>query len=333
MQNTHLRADVPNPLVTGAFIQFSDASAQAGTDWWEGQLAAMSAVGIDTLVVQYAASDDTYYFPLALKETEVREYDAVENVLDGARKHQIGVFLGLHMDHSFWSNSFDMSARVNRNKATLSALYSRYKSHPALKGWYIPEEIDDLTVEKDYAESLLEYFGDISSYARERTHLPVMISPFFGRDVDPVAYARWWDEVALPAMSIEVLALQDGIGTHRTSLERARSVYEALCPVAKKHGVAFWANNETFDQIHGWPVDDKAWAAVPADFSRFQRQIQATSPFVEKTITFEFTHYMNPQVEGKSHDLYQAYRQYYLTNKRAHKNGTKPSSAIIERIP
>lgn len=311
LQGNYLRADAPQPLVTGAFIQFSEESVKSSASWWKKQLSAMSAIGIDTVIVQYAASNERYYYPSKEGEKVSDASDAIQCVLDAAQQSRIAVYLGLHMDHHFWSNKFDVEVRLKHNEAILDELYSLYGNHVSLKGWYIPEEIDDLVAKKDYAEDLLKYFGRLSERAHKQTRLPVVISPFFGRDVDPAEYACWWDSTGLPAINIDILALQDGVGTHRNSVAQAISVYKALAPVARKHGVKFWANNESFDQTHGWPVDEQHWAAVPAAFPSFLSQVKATSPHVEKSITFEFTHYLDPDASERAKELYRAYRDYY----------------------
>ena len=77
------------------------------------------------------------------------------------------------------------------------------------------------------------------------------------------------------------------------------------------HGVAFWANNESFNQTHGWPVDNQPWAAQPTGINTFVAQIESTNPFVEKSITFEFSHYMSPQGTTATNVLFQDYQAYF----------------------
>jgi len=77
------------------------------------------------------------------------------------------------------------------------------------------------------------------------------------------------------------------------------------------HGVEFWANNESFNQIHGWPVDAQPWAAQPTGIDTFVAQIESTNPYVQKSITFEFLHYMSTQNTTATNALYQDYKAYY----------------------
>jgi hypothetical protein len=157
---------------------------------------------------------------------------------------------------------------------------------------------------------LLGYFRSLTEQAHRISGLPVMISPYFGQKADVKAYAQWWDEVALPTIGVDIVALQDGVGTHRTTITESRAVFAALAPVMKRHRVAFWANNECFHQTHGWPLDGKAWSAEPTSIDGFVRQVQATSPFVEKSITFEFCHYLDPERSTKARALFRGYQDY-----------------------
>jgi hypothetical protein len=301
-----LRALEP-PLVSGAFIDLTRTSAAADKTWWQAQLDAMREIELDTLIVMNVARGGVAYYPTALATDYPGQQDAIGHVLDCAGQAGIKTFLGLHLDPTFWKHRFDLPSRRRRNRATLEELIDRYGTHPALAGWYLPEEIDDVTRTQRYADDLLSYLGDLAQRARAKTGLPVLISPFFGRDVDPKDYAKWWDETAFPALHVDIVALQDGMGTHRTTLRRAVEVFAALRPVAAKHGVRLWANNESFDQQHGWPVDDHPWAATPVDFEVFWRHAVAVAPYVDKSVTFEFTHYFSPLRGGAAARLYEAY--------------------------
>ena len=88
----------------------------------------------------------------------------------------------------------------------------------------------------------------------------------------------------------------------------ATVVNAALQPVMEAHGVRFWANIEVFDQIHGWPVDEGNWDAIPATLERVLEQLELESPYVEKVVIFEFSHYMSPRLGGKALELYQRYQ-------------------------
>lgn len=301
-----------SPRITGSFIQLNATNSKAGQEYWNGQLSEMAKLGMDTVVVQYVAYDRFYHYPTKIEGMVPAKKDVIMEVLNAARSLKIKVFLGMQLDGDFWKQKFDLEKRIAMNIATMNELHARYGAHAGLGGWYFPEEIDDETAGREYADDLLEYLARLTARAREFTKLPVMISPFFSKEVNTAAYAKWWDEVALPKTKINIVAMQDGVGTHRVSLSDLEPVYSALSPVMKRHGVQFWSNAEIFDQTAGWPVNNEAWAAQPAAFQRVLEQIIITEPFTAKTISFEYTHYMDSGGSPRAIALFEAYQQYII---------------------
>ncbi len=295
--------------VTGAFLQLNATNSKAGQAYWNRQIVGMKKLGMDTAIIQYVAYDRFYHYPTKIKGMVPAKDDVIMQILNAARERKLKIFLGLQMDGSFWKQKFDLQKRISLNIATMNELHQRYGSHAALGGWYIPEEIDNETASRDYEQELLDYLARLTARAREFPKLPVMISPFFSKNVTPHIYAKWWDEKVLPQIKIDIVALQDGVGTHRVSLSDIKPVYSELAPVMKRHGVQFWANIEAFDQTAGWPINDNPWAAKPVSFQRFIRQENITAPFTSKTILFEYTQYMDPVSSLRAKLLFNAYEQ------------------------
>jgi hypothetical protein len=178
----------------------------------------------------------------------------------------------------------------------------------------MPQEFSDYAVfhQPQIRDELVTYTAHLKSLAETLPgNLPLMISPFFGQNPNGQAYANWWDTTGLPLTGIDIFNLQDGVGTHRTTIAQSQAVFAAMAPVMQHHGVAFWANNESFNQIHGWPVDDGPFQAIPADIMTLVQQIQATTPLVDKSVTFEFTTYMSTQGSGAANVLYHDYGDYF----------------------
>ncbi len=271
----------------------------------------MKAIGMDTAIVVCVANGRRYYYPTAIAGATPSEHDTLGALLTQADKIDMQVFLGLHLDYDqFRSGEFDLADNLAQARAELHELWDRYGRHACVAGWYMPQEISDYMIlhQPRLRDDVVSYTKAVTAEARSVTHLPMMISPYFGRAPDADSYAKWWDSVGLPQMKVDIVALQDGVGTQRTTTEEARPVFEALQPVMAKHGARFWANNESFNQTHGWPVDDQRWSAEPASIHGFMAQVASTAPLVEKSVTFEFTHYMSPQGTPEARKLYSDYK-------------------------
>ncbi|MEX2170923.1 MAG: DUF4434 domain-containing protein [Pirellulales bacterium] len=302
------------PLATGAFIQVHAGFASNSAAWWQAELASMKRIGMDTVVVNYVAYDNFYFYPTSVPGGSPFAVDSIERIMDAADQQGMKVYLGLHLDpDQFTSSTFDLQANLAQGQAELSELWTRYGGHASLAGWYMPQEFSDYMVfnQPQLRDDIITYTSTVTNQAHASSGLPMMISPFFGQNPNAAAYANWWNTTGLPQTGIDIVAMQDGVGTHRTTIAESQTVFQALAPVMANHGVEFWANNESFNQIHGWPIDGQPWAAEPTGIGFFVAQIESTNSFVEKSITFEFLHYMSPQNTAATNALYQDYKAYF----------------------
>ena len=237
-------------------------------------------------------------------------WEPLRDILDAADERGMRVFLGLGLDPTFWQGQFDPLASAEENVALMLRLEELYGASPALAGWYLPEEIDDRRfVAADVHEAALVYLEAMVRAAHERTGRPVMVAPYFGMNPNGPAYAAWWD-ATLARAPIDIIALQDGVGTRRTTTEEGVPVFQALAEVAARHGVALWSDLEVFEQIHGWPVDTGSWQARPARIEQVLHQLELEAPHVDKIVVFDFTHYMSPRLGGAAEELYRGYQAY-----------------------
>lgn len=275
----------------------------------------ISGVQIPEKGFEVAISNDGKSFMAAGKVTweenkQTTVNDTLGELLKAADTLDMKVFLGLSLNPSYWSGEFDPKEQTTNNQRILTELFSLYGSHKSIAGWYLPEEIDDRNfLTQSRKDGIRTYLKSMVTYAKFLTKKPVMISPYFGINPDGEAYAEWWDYV-LSEAKVDIVAMQDGVGTRRTTVAESTEVMKALKPVMDKHGVRFWVNVEVFDQIHGWPVDAGSWQAIPADIDRVVDQLEMQSPYTEKVIIFDFPHYMSPRLGGKAEELYEAYKEY-----------------------
>ena len=242
--------------------------------------------------------------------TDTAERDPIGTILAAAEQRDMQVWLGLSLDPNYWQGVFDPAASAASNTALMLELEALYGASPALAGYYLPEEIDDRSfVSATAHESMIQYLAAMVTAAHDQVGRPVMVAPYFGIAPDGAAYAAWWD-TTLARAPVDVIAMQDGVGTRRTTAAEGVPVYAALAPVAAKHGVALWSDLEVFEQTHGWPVDDLAWQAQSARVETVLEQLALEAPYVTKFVTFDFTHHMSPRLGGLAAELYSGYQEY-----------------------
>ena len=79
--------------------------------------------------------------------------------------------------------------------------------------------------------------------------------------------------------------------------------------VADKHGITLWANAETFER-------DVRNSFPPIPFDVLRRKLEISQKYVEKIITFEFSHFLSPQsIYPSAKNLNALYRAYYENKK------------------
>jgi len=71
------------------------------------------------------------------------------------------------------------------------------------------------------------------------------------------------------------------------------------------YNISLWANVETFER-------DVRNMFYPIPFDVLRRKIEIAEPYVDKMITFEFSHFLSPQsIYPSAKNLNNLYRKYY----------------------
>jgi len=301
--------------ITGTFLDFGVVDFGSATpqypaamlqpDFWRRELADMRAAGITAVIIaRIMELGRTHYHSTLFQEWEARDHTAL--IMDAARETGIKVWLGGHLNLAFWDRNWDFARMMRRdlrlNQMIYTELWEAYGGHPALAGFYVSNEPDRDNIETpDRREALQECLHGIYATIHDATALPVLVSPFYAKSLSPAALAEWWD-IFLDRPMFDILAMQDGIGCfprRDLHVEDTTRYYAALAPVYRAHGITFWNNVETFGP---WPA--------PGDLGRIDQQFQAGVPFVERSITWEYGHFLGRQLAGEAR--YQAFREWNL---------------------
>lgn len=303
------------PRITGTFIDFGVEfgvpfprypDAMLAPEFWRQELADMQAAGItDVIVARIMELGRTHYHSELFQEWEAADH--VDRIMTAAGELGMQVWLGGHLNLAFWDRTWDFARLMRRdlrlNQAIYRELGARYSGHPALAGWYVSNEPDRDNVDTpDRREALQVCLNGIYETLRAESGLPVLVSPFFSKSLPPAELAAWWDAF-LDRPLFDILAMQDGVGCFpRRDLhaEEIAPYYAALAPVYRTHGVRFWNNVETF--ASPWPS--------PGDLDRIACQYEAGRPYVERTITWEYGHFLGRQQAGA--ERYAAFRKWNL---------------------
>lgn len=203
-------------------------------------------MGFDTVFLQWSSYDDVSFYPDL--RPAIKNDARLTSIIQAACKADVKLWLGLHHDSQFWERSAQSKAQVKTYlnqrlidlKQRLSALDSAI-NHASpyvscIKGWYISDEIDDMTwADAEYQQLLINHLKATKQLLKKsRPKWPVAISGFTNRVKNPLDYAQFWDSL-LTETGIDLLLFQDGVGAGKLTLETEEAYIQSLTVMALKN--------------------------------------------------------------------------------------------------
>lgn len=293
--------------ITATFIDeitYDIPSSNWSNEQWAKDLDYMKEVGIDTLVIMRGVFYDKCIYPSKIFPTLKEEgEDFARFIMEEAYKRNMSVYLGLYISNLCW-NEGDALGEIKMNKLYIDEVLARYNDIPSFKGWYIPHETGFNTY------SVKETMGGLAKLCKDKTpDKSVFISPFFrGHRLDSNIYFspertyEEWDKIFdACGKEIDICAFQDGTA----SIDEYEGYLQASKKVCDKYDIRLWSNVETFER-------DVRAMYFPIPFDVLRRKIQIAEPYVEKMITFEFSHFLSPQsIYPSAKNLNALYKAYY----------------------
>jgi len=296
--------------VSGTFIQLNRATAEKTTGQWKEMLNRMSAAGINTLIVQWTAETPVVYFKnngLDFKE----KYDALERLFAAAEGRNFQFMLGLQNDEAFWREITAGNKvlrdyfliRLAQNERLQKALLKSFGKRTDWVGYYIPDEIDDLSWRELTRQKILKDYLRLTIRtlrANDATR-SIAISAFIRMRTAPQIAAKTLSSLTSD-IGLDYLLIQDGAGLNDPPPDIIPRYYGALNAGQQWQKTRLWIVLEAFRQTSG---PDERFAAEPATPERFFRQMQAASGF-ERLIIFSFPDYVDPDRGKAAKALYES---------------------------
>jgi hypothetical protein len=175
---------------------------------------------------------------------------------------------------------------------TASELVPIIRDSPAFAGWYITEEVDDIS----WAEARPALFAYLEAVSSELKGIApaakVAISGFTDFRSSPELVFDFWAALLGAVPHIDGLLFQDGVGAHKVSLEKVPDVFAAAASAARARRRAFSPIIEIFEQTAGAPLDTRAFSAISAPWQRVARQLSMAGEFSADVIAFSVPEYM-----------------------------------------
>lgn len=236
------------------FYQPQVRDAVVTAEEWRQMFRSLHGQGTSTLVVQWTRYGDERFGGRG---------GWLDRVLQLAAGEGLGLELGLYADPAFFAWAQErgpaLAARLRshvRENLAVAAQWNELSTTGAVRGWYLPAELDDLNWQAEdkrglLAEALQELRAGLGGGPAK-----LSLSAFFGGYMAPPDYAAWLRDVVAGGWFVWV---QDGSGTGQLSAAQRRIYLDALfpCPGSEELGLIV----ESFRQMSS---ADKPFRARPA---------------------------------------------------------------------
>ena len=296
-------AGVP-PRLTATFIQLTRAVATNSVADWQADLSRLKAAGIDTVLVQWAAELPVAYFRADTNNLPGcnETYDTLETFFEAVKGSGLSVHLGLTSDPAYWKAITARDRllrdyfllRVARNEKLQLQLLERFGDRPEWVGYYIPDEIDDLTWRApSHGAYLRDYLALMTQRLRTNDAArTVAVSAFFRGRTAPATFARTLLTLTSNAVSrVDTLLIQDGAGVGDPPVAYMPAYFKTLHELWPAGAPHLWGVVELFEQTSR---GTEPFAAVPAQPARVAGQIASIAPDVERLVAFTVKDYADP---------------------------------------
>ena len=295
------------PALGGAFVWIGEDMASWTQARWNAELGWMAGLGMTTAVTAASVLETDALYPTAIDGLTEVAGEPIERLLTAADGAGVEVHLGLVLTDTWWNDTDaafldDLTAR---SEAVATELWDRYGAHPSLVGFYLPQEIDNMTwIDEDARGRLVDhYLVPLSEHVKALDpDLVVSSAPFFNTEYQGAAdYGAWWGATLAETPSLDLLMPQDGIGAEHATLADVGDYFSALGAACADNGRAMWTDLEVY------ALDGDA--ATPADMARIADQLAYELPLVGGSVCWELG-YLAPSRGPASLGLYLDYLRY-----------------------
>jgi hypothetical protein len=284
-------------MLSGTFMQLLTECRDWDRTEWIRIFARLKQLRLSRLIVQWVVSDGVNFHQSPPGTTPV-----LQTILELAERADMQVLVGFVHDSNYWQAiaqplpavSAYLADRESRTVGIASELLPVVQKYRSFGGWYMSEEIDDISWQEPAAASALgSYLYRVSGYLRLVTPAaPIAISGFANAQTRPAQLQALWKALLLAARAITVVMFQDGIGVHKLTTELLPAYLAAVRTATDSTDRTLWSVVELFEQTGGPPGDTGPFLARAAPFSRVLAQMRVASAYAAELIAFTATDYM-----------------------------------------
>ena len=319
----HLGKGSTTPYIKGTFITFSGKN-NWDPDKWDTHMKEMQEIGIETLIIQYSAYNESIWCKSENSYSVNKHINALSGLLEAARNNNIGVYVGLYFNEEFWENTTDeeiLNTHAQRSIDLAKEIWDQYSDNTSFKGWYISHEPAPYyyNIEKNFNILKDNLVNPIADYCEHISSLPVAIAPFFNFNFSNSSVFSTFMK-RLGSCNLDIIIVQDGIGVEHCTLSELAEYYAAGSRGLYEEGNfkgAFWADIETFKQMPD--------SFIPESFDIVLQKLRIVDDYVSNIVIYQY--YSNLCPDGPNKESAKKLRdnyQQYISNESPDKEPLSP---------
>lgn len=278
------------PLVGGTFLQFWNVHKDWDGARWQALFGYLAELRVREVVIQWSRYDGIDYSALTGR------------VLEEAGRLGMGVWVGLAHESSWWKAQEEGASEALLRRTAeghldlAGAMGGVVRGQRAFRGWYLPEEIDDVHWPGAGAVRLREHVKGLRRRLR-----PLAMSGFSNGRMAPAELGRFWRQVA--GGGLDRVLFQDGIGAGKLTLENWPGYLQAL---GRSLGRRLTVVVECFEAAEG----EAGFRARPAAMERIRRQVELAGRYSKNApVVFSLPEYATPLGGEAAARLYDDWRR------------------------
>lgn len=306
------------PRLDGAFVQLDRQHEGWTTERWRREFATLSDLGLGTLVVQWCREPGLSHLAPA-PDAPLPSTSTVATLLRLANEQGVELYLGLYHDPAFWTRIAAPAPEVqgylrglaNTHLAVARELVTLASGAASFRGFYIPQEIDDLHWRKADKRALLaDYLKTLHTGLRGLAPgAAVLVSTFAKGHTSPRGFAAAWAEW-LAAAPLDAVLFQDGFGDGSHSAATLTRYLEELAALGGP--TRLWSVVETFRVLE---QGEGVFRADSAPFARVREQLAVAAPFSDRRVAFSLRYLSVAGDLPGAAALADGYRRYLVADR------------------
>ncbi len=328
------QATLRQPLLDGGFWQLGPGILEHYSDSdLEDEVKDMHDLGMRILIVQYAvepnweAEQEDYVayirnavYPLHPAFKDRNPFGAIFRAAD---RHDMQVYLGGMLLKQPLEENYEAkvdrwaSERAIRFRKEIIARYAGYQS---FKGYYIPNEPNPyvLVAKRCDPDLLLAATAKVAEAVKSVKPDLEVVMPIglYLRPTGRGGYLHasrqdldlFWRPWVEQLEQVDTWMVIDGLGTRLSDLDHTAIAQRWAHDLAHEFGKAYWTDVEN---ARMYTDDQGRYHSEPFEFGELVRSMAVASRFADRTVTFDYIHYMSQRSSRpEAVRLNRAYQKY-----------------------